>query len=309
MTRLFRGAAPALVTPFTDDNRVDHDAFRALIDRQIEAGTPAIVVLGTTGENATVSPVERQHLVDTAIAHVNGRLKVIVGTGNNSTEESIAFSRQAAAQGADGLLVVGPYYNKPPQAGFRAHVAAIADATPCPIILYNVPGRTGFDAHADTTLSLAETVPSVVGVKEASGNLARVADLIAHRPDGFGVYSGDDELTLFFLALGADGVISVVSNVAPCMTNALVGAALQGRSDQARALHFAMLEGMRACFLETNPIPVKAALARSRWIRPGLRLPLVPMSAQRETVVLEAFADLQDLEAKQQVFTQSLQYA
>ena len=289
---LFRGTAPALVTPFTADGDVDEAAFCRLIDRQIDGGVEALVVLGTTGENATIWPDERRRLVDLALEYTNKRVPVIIGTGNNSTSESIVFSKEAAASGADGLLVVGPYYNKPTQAGFHAHVAAIAEATACPIILYNVPGRTSFNASAETTLRIAEAISTVVGVKEASGDLAQISDILAHRPDHLAVYAGDDEMGLPMATLGADGVISVVSNVVPGLFSDLVRAGLHGDFENARALHFRLLPAMRACFFETNPIPAKTMLAAMGLINPTLRLPLVPMTEANRQRMLAAFGDL-----------------
>ena len=292
MTMLFRGTAPALVTPFTADGDIDEMAMRRLIDRQIEGGVEGLVVLGTTGENATIWPDERRRLVDLALAHTNGRVPVIIGTGNNSTSESIVFSKEAAAAGADGLLVVGPYYNKPPQDGFYAHVAAIAETTDCPIILYNVPSRTGFNARAETTLRIAEDIPSVAAVKEASGDLAQISDILAHRPDHLAVYAGDDEMTLPMVLLGADGVISVISNILPRRFSDMVRAALAGTFDEARRLHFDLLPAMRACFFETNPIPAKTLLAAMGLIEPTLRLPLIPMTnPTTRQRVFEAFGD------------------
>ena len=252
----------------------------------------ALVVLGTTGENATIWPDERRRLVDLALEYTNKRVPVIIGTGNNSTGESIVFSKEATASGADGLLVVGPYYNKPTQAGFHAHVAAIAEATDCPIILYNVPGRTSFNATAETTLRIAEAVPTVVGVKEASGDLAQISDILAHRPDHLAVYAGDDEMGLPLATLGADGVISVVSNVVPGLFSDLARAGLNGDFEKARALHFRLLPAMRACFFETNPIPAKTMLGAMGLINPALRLPLVPMTDANRQRMLAAFGDL-----------------
>lgn len=289
---VFRGTAPALVTPFGTDGGVDGAALRILLDRQVAAGADAVVILGTTGENATIWPRERERLVELAIAHIGGRIPVIVGTGNNSTAESIEFSRQAAAAGADGLLIVGPYYNKPTQAGFEAHVAAIAEAADCPIILYNVPGRTSLNVMAETTLAIADAIPQVVGVKEASGDLGQITDILAHRPEGLAVYAGDDEMAFPLAALGADGVISVLSNVLPHAMGRLVRAALAGSYAEARGRHFRLVPAMRACFLETNPVPVKAMLAHLGVIGPGLRLPLVPMTDGARTRMLEAFGDL-----------------
>ena len=221
----FRGVAPALVTPFTSDDEIDEQAFCDLIERQIDGGVSGLVVLGTTGENPTITREERRQLVDLAVETADGRVPVIVGTGTNNTDESVRFSQEAVAAGADGLLVVGPYYNKPPQEGFVAHVETIAAAADAPIILYNVPGRTGFNVEAETTLHLAEEVAPVVGVKEASGDLEQIGDILQHRPEGFAVYSGDDEMTLPLMAMGGDGVVSVVANALPEQTSAMVAAA------------------------------------------------------------------------------------
>jgi 4-hydroxy-tetrahydrodipicolinate synthase len=286
---LFRGTAPALVTPFLENGDFDEAAFRRLIDRQIAAGVEGLVVLGTTGESATIWPDERRRIVDVAIEHVGGRLPVIIGTGNNATSESIMFSKEATASGADGLLIVGPYYNKPTQAGFRAHVAAIADAAPTPIICYNVPGRTSFNCTAETMLQIAEEVPSVVGVKEASGDLGQISDILAHRPERLAVYAGDDEITLPLLALGGDGVISVIANAVPRTFGEMVRVGLAGQFEQAREMHFELLEAMRACFYETNPVPIKTVLAEAGLITLTLRLPLVAMEEANRRRVVQAF--------------------
>jgi len=294
---LFRGVAPALVTPFTSEDTIDEAAFRRLINRQIDGGVSGLVVLGTTGENPTITKAERRRIVDAAVETADGRVPVIVGTGTNNTDESVAFSEAAVDAGADGLLVVGPYYNKPSQDGFAAHVKTIADAADAPIILYNVPGRTRFNIAPETALHLAEAVPSVVGIKEASGEVEQLSDLLAHRPDGFGVYSGDDEMTLPLVAMGGDGVVSVLSNALPDPFCELVGAALDGDLDTARDLHTALLPAMRACFLETNPVPIKDVCAALGWMEPHVRLPLVPMD-ERSPVrqrVLSAFDDFIDV--------------
>jgi len=288
---LFRGAAPALVTPFTDTDRIDHDAFCRLIDAQIEGGVAALVVLGTTGENPTVSHEERRALVDTAVSHTDGRVPVIVGTGTNDTRESIRFSEEAVEAGADGLLVVGPYYNKPSQRSFSAHVQAIAEATHAPIILYNVPGRTSFNIDAETTIALARTVEEVVGVKEASGDLAQISDILGARPEGFAVYAGDDEMAFPLCALGGDGCVSVISNVEPAAFASLIDTALAGDLEAARARHFDLLPAMRACFFETNPVPVKAVLAADGVMTPHVRLPLLAMEEGSDVheEIMEAF--------------------
>ena len=298
----FSGTAPALITPFTADNQVDEAALRRVIDFQIDPsagsgqvaageyeGVDALVVLGTTGENPTVSVEERQRIVVVAIEHVAGRIPVVVGTGTNDTAQSVEFSKQAADAGADALLVVGPYYNKPTPDGVAGHFAAIADATDCPIILYNVPGRTGSNLTAETQLRVAEEIPSVVATKEASGDLNQIADIIAHRPEGFAVYSGDDDLTLPMLVLGADGLISVCANAIPGATSELVRRGLAGDFEGARALHYELLGAMRASFYESNPGPIKAVMAEMGLIEPHVRLPLVPVTEKTRTQVLAAY--------------------
>ena len=288
---LFRGVAPALVTPFTASDEVDLDAFKRLIEAQIDGGVAGLVVLGTTGENPTVTHEERRNLVAAAVKQAGGRVPVIVGTGTNDTRESITFSKEAMDAGADALLVVGPYYNKPSQAGFTAHVQAIAEATGAPIILYNVPGRTSFNITAETTLTLAHEVDEVVGMKEASGDLAQISDILAGRPDGFAVYAGDDEISLPLCALGGDGCVSVISNAEPTAFSSMVGAALEGDLDRARAEHFKLLPAMRACFYETNPVPVKVVLAADGVMTPHVRLPLVALddSSTTHDRILKAF--------------------
>lgn len=289
---LFRGVAPALVTPFTSDDEIDLPAFRRLIDIQIDGGVSALVVLGTTGENPTVPPGERRRLVDAAVSHTDGRVPVIIGTGTNDTAESVAFSREAVDAGADGLLVVGPYYNKPSQAGFAGHVAAIAEGADAPIILYNVPGRTSFNITADTVLRLAEEVPQVMGVKEASGDLAQITDILAGRPDDLAVYAGDDEMAFPTIALGGDGCVSVIANALPAAYSRLVQAALDGDLAAARKQHLTLLPAMRACFLETNPVPIKTVCADMGWMEETFRLPIAPFSddAPAREKVLDIFA-------------------
>lgn len=289
---LFRGTAPALVTPFTADDEVDEDAFRRLIDRQVEGGVEGLVVLGTTGENPTITRYERRLLIDVALEQADDRVPVIVGTGTNSTEESVTFSVEAEQAGADGLLVVGPYYNKPSQEGFRAHVEAIAEQTDRPIILYNVPGRTSFNILPETVLALAEDVPAVVGVKEASGDLAQISDILAHRPASLAVYAGDDEMAFPVVALGGDGVVSVISNAVPARYSAMVRAGLRGDLDAARKRHFELLPAMRACFFTTNPVPIKMVLAAQGYMEAHVRLPLTlpPAGAPVRQRVQDAFA-------------------
>jgi len=294
---LFRGTATALVTPFDEDGEFDDGAFRRLVAYQVDGGIDAIVVLGTTGENPTVNDMERERIVNTAVEAAAGAVPVIVGAGTNDTATSVRYSKQADESGADGLLVVGPYYNKPSQRGFAAHVEAIAAATDLPIVLYNVPGRTGFRAAADTVLMLAANVPSVVAIKEASGDLAHISDILVGRPEGFAVYSGDDELTLPLLALSADGVVSVISNVLPNQFGMLVRAGLAGDFELARRIHYDLLPVQRACFAATNPVPVKAMLANLGFMADRVRLPLVSLDPVERVRVLEPLERLMSLNA------------
>ncbi|MGM0706106.1 MAG: 4-hydroxy-tetrahydrodipicolinate synthase, partial [Bacteroidota bacterium] len=255
------------------------------------------VVLGTTGENPTIPHEERRQLVRWAVDAADGRVPVVVGTGTNNTAQSITFSQEAEKTGADGLLVVGPYYNKPSQENFVAHTLAIAEATDLPIVLYNVPGRTSFNITAETTLRLATEVPQVVGMKEASGDLQQITDILAHRPSGFAVYAGDDEMALPVTLLGGDGVVSVISNVLPEAFASLTQAAIAGDVASAQQKHFELLEAMRACFYATNPVPVKTVLAALGTMEEYVRLPMEPLAPESPVRrrVLEAFAPYFDI--------------
>lgn len=288
--RLFRGTATALVTPFTADDQIDYRSLRTLIELQLSGDIDALVVLGTTGENPTISHDERRRLIDATIAIVDGRVPVIVGTGTNATATSVTFACEAAAAGATGQLVVAPYYNKPTQDGFIAHVSAIADATDLPIILYNVPGRTGLNITPETVVTLANRIPSVAAIKEASGNLGQISDILVNRPTDFAVYSGDDELALAVGLLGGDGCISVISNALPNEFSRLVRNAMDGNVVEARTQHFNLLAAMRSCFAETNPIPIKAVLEQMHVIEARVRLPLTPLGPDAATTVHNAFA-------------------
>jgi 4-hydroxy-tetrahydrodipicolinate synthase len=275
-TRLV-GCGTALVTPFTASSAIDERALRGFVDWQIDEGIDFVVPCGSTGEAATMTPAEHRRVVEITVEQVRGRVPVVAGAGSNDTQKAIGLSREMQEVGATHLLHVSPMYNKPPQRGIIAHFRAIADATSLPIVVYNVPGRTGSNVEAATSLELA-THPRIVSVKEASGNLAQITDVIAGRPSGFTVLSGDDELTLPILALGGDGLISVVSNVVPRAMTELVRAGRDGKLDAARALHFKLLPWMRAAFVESNPVPVKAALAMMGKMENVLRSPLVPLA-------------------------------
>ncbi|HEY8515205.1 MAG TPA: 4-hydroxy-tetrahydrodipicolinate synthase [Candidatus Binatia bacterium] len=271
-----RGSIVALATPFKD-GAIDYPALEALVEWQIASGQKALVPCGSTGESATLTHDEHIEVVEAVIKVAAGRVPVIAGTGSNSTAEAIRLTREAERAGAAGALLISPYYNKPTQDGIVEHYRAVANATGIPLIVYNIPGRTGSTIEPHTLARLAE-IPRIVGVKEATGSLDRVIDTIAACGKDFAVISGEDSLTLATIAMGGVGVISAVANVIPAEMARLTDAALAGRWDEARQIHYQVLPIMRACFLETNPIPVKAALAMLGRCRDELRLPLLPMS-------------------------------
>jgi len=277
-TLLFRGTGTALVTPFRKDGGVDEVVLRELVDRQIKAGVEALVPVGSTGEGATLSEEEQAHVIEAVVEQAHGRVPVIAGASSNATSRAVALAKEAKHRGADAILTVAPFYNKPTQEGLYQHFSAIADAVEMPIVVYNVPGRTASNIEAATQLRLAEEIPYVAGVKEASGNLAQIMEVLHHRPAGFGVWSGDDNLTLPLVALGADGIISVVSNEVPKEFGDMVRAALKGKYEKARGLHFRLLHLMNVNFIESNPIPVKAAMAKMDLLEEVYRLPLTPPS-------------------------------
>jgi 4-hydroxy-tetrahydrodipicolinate synthase len=278
------GCGTALATPFTAGGAIDERALRGFVDWQIDEGIDFVVPCGSTGEAATMTLAEHRRVVEITVEQTKGRVPVVAGAGSNDTVKAIELSRVMRELGATHLLHVSPMYNKPPQRGIAAHFVAIADSTDLPIVVYNVPGRTGSNVEAATTLQLARH-PRIVSVKEASGNLAQISDCITGKPDGFTVLSGDDELTLSVLALGGDGLISVVSNVVPKLMTELVRLGRAGKLDEAREIHQRLLPWMRAAFIESNPIPVKAALAMMGKFANVLRLPLVPMSDVHEAAV------------------------
>lgn len=283
--QIFRGTGTALVTPFIEGGgAIDFPALDKLIERQIAAGVEALVPLGSTGEGATLDHEEKLSIVDFVMERARGRVKVVAGSGTNDTITTVQLTREIAALGVDAVLVVSPYYNKPTPDGLMKHYASIANAVPTPIILYNVPGRTGSNMSAETTLRLAE-IPSVVGIKEASGNVEQAMEIIRNRPEGFQVLSGEDTLTVPIVACGGDGVIAVIANEVPKLYGDMTRAALAGDYTRARELQYQLLPLMKANFLESNPIPVKAALAMMGLILEELRLPLTPISAKhRDTL-------------------------
>jgi 4-hydroxy-tetrahydrodipicolinate synthase len=279
-TLLFRGTATALVTPFKKDGSVDESTLRDLVDRQISGKVEALVPVGSTGEGATLSPDEQGAVIGMVVDQTRGRVPVIAGAGSNATSTAVALARRAKESGADAILSVAPFYNKPTQNGIYEHFSRIADAVEMPIVVYNVPGRTASNIEARTALRLAEEISFIVGVKEASGNITQVTEILHHRPRGFGVWSGDDNLTLPLVALGADGVISVVSNEVPRLFSDMVRSCLRGKTEKAREIHFQLNDLMTANFLEPNPIPVKAALAMMNLMEENVRMPLTPISPE-----------------------------
>jgi len=273
----FQGTGTALVTPLKKDGSLDEKSLRRLVDFQIKNGVEALIPVGTTGESPTLTYKEHYRVFDIVIDQANGRAKIFAGTGSNSTDEAIEQSKHAKKAGADAALVVGPYYNKPTQDGYFQHYRAIADAVDIPIIVYNVPGRTGGNIDAFTILKMAAEIPAIMAVKEASGNMAQIMEIARNKPRGFSLLSGDDALTLPMMSLGGDGCISVVANETPKDFSDMVRFCLKGQWDLALSLHNKLLPLMNINFIEANPIPVKAALAMMGLIEEVYRLPLVPI--------------------------------
>lgn len=289
MTAPLRGAITALITPVTADGKVDERALGALVDWQVAEGIHGLVPVGSTGEAVTLTLGERECIVRITVERVAGRIPVIAGAGSNDTASAIQWSQALAAAGATHLLHVSPMYNKPPQRGILAHFRAVADQSPVPIVVYNVPGRTGSNVLPETTLALAEH-ENICAVKEASGNLGQIDEIIRNRPAGFAVLSGDDGLTLGVMASGGEGVISVISNAVPRACAQLVDAAARGDFSIARAIHDRLAPLVDAAFVESNPLPIKAALALMGRCGNHLRLPLVPMDPKHEAALRAALA-------------------
>jgi len=284
---MIKGSLVAIVTPMLEDGGLDIARFKSLIDFHIAEGTDGIVVVGTTGESPTVNFDEHKELIRVAVEHARGRVPIVAGTGGNSTAEAIELTESAKKAGAHSCLSVVPYYNKPTQEGLYRHFRAIAEAVDIPLILYNVPGRTVADIANDTTLRLVQ-VPNIVGIKDATGNLERGADLLRRAPREFAVYSGDDATGIALMWLGGHGVISVTANVAPRLMHEMCVAAIGGDVVRSREIHFRLLGLHTKLFVEANPIPVKWACQQLGLIEGGLRLPLTPLSAQFHEVVRDA---------------------
>ena len=288
-----RGCGTALVTPFDAEGRLDEPAIRALVDWQIEEGVHFLVPCGSTGEAATLSQEEHLRVVSIVAEQTEGRVPVIAGAGGNDTREAVELTCRVEEAGATHVLHVVPAYNRPPQRGLIEHFTTLADAATRPLVLYNVPGRTACNMEAETTLELAEH-PNIVSVKEASGNADQVSEIIRHRPEGFTVLSGDDSLTLPLMALGAEGVISVISNAVPAAMARLVNAFDAGDHAHAKDLHYRMLPLMRDAFVESNPMPIKFALAHLGRIQDVLRLPLVTLADEYRSAVVAALNHVGD---------------
>ncbi len=284
------GCGTAMLTPFKD-GYVDYDAFAALTRRQVEAGVDFLVPLGTTGETPCLADEEKVKVLVTVKENAAG-LPVTVGGGSNNPKATVENIRLLEKYGADAFLVVVPYYNKPTQEGQYLYFKAIAESTDKPIVIYNVPSRSGANMNSETTLRLAGDFENIVAVKEASSNYRQISEILRCRPEGFSVLSGNDEETLSLMATGADGIISVASNVAPKEMSALVKAMQKGDLASAREMHYRLMPLFKACFVESNPIPAKAAMAQLGLMRNELRLPLVPASAQTEELLKNVLKDL-----------------
>jgi 4-hydroxy-tetrahydrodipicolinate synthase len=292
MTSSFAGAGVALITPFTDEGALDEPALRRLVQRQVAGGIDVLVPCGTTGESVTLTAEEQERVIAIAVEEAAGKVPVLAGAGSNDTRTAIERARATAAVGAQGVLSVAPYYNKPTPEGFYRHFAAIADAIPVPVVVYNVPGRTGSNIDSKTLLRLAAH-PNIRAVKEASGNLGQIMDVLRERPEGFLVLSGDDAFTLAMMALGAEGVISVAANQVPRVMHDLVAACARGDFGGARRLHNRHLSLMNLNFVESNPIPVKASLALMGLCRESFRLPLCPPKDSTRDALRTALRELE----------------
>lgn len=288
---MFAGTYTALITPFRD-GKVDYDSFRRLIEAQIAGGVDGVVPVGTTGESPTLSHDEHRDVIKAAVEIAAGRVKVMGGTGSNSTDEAIGLTQDAEKAGADGALIVAPYYNKPSPEGLYHHFRAIAASTNLPIILYSIPGRCGIEIGVPVVQRLARDCPNIVAIKEAGGSVERVSQLRQALPESFDILSGDDSLTLPFISVGAVGVISVASNVAPGPVSELVRTARDGQMSRAGQLHHRLYPLFKNLFIESNPAPAKFALSLTMGFSPELRLPLVEMTEDNRQILRSTLADL-----------------
>ena len=291
MSRQFRGVYTALITPFTKEGNIDEEAFRKIIENQITSGIDGLVPCGTTGESPTLSHEEHDRVIELTIEYAAGRVPVIAGTGSNSTAEAIRLSKHAQEAGASALLLVNPYYNKPTQKGLYLHFKTIAEAVKIPCIVYNIKGRSAVNVETDTLVKIMEAESNILGVKEASGDLNQMKDVIAKRRDDFSVLSGDDNMTLNLVEAGGDGVVSVASNIIPKRMVEFIHSALDGEIDAARREEEALMPLFKAMFLETNPIPIKTAMAMQGWCEEGFRLPMCRFSDEAHRGTLRKLLD------------------
>lgn len=289
---MFRGTGTALITPFNNDLSVDYDSLKKIIDQQLKSGVDALIVLGTTGESPVISDDERRKIINTVQEEVNGKIPVIVGTGTNSTTHVVELNKMAEELSVDGLLIVNPYYNKGTQKSLIEHYGYISERTNLPIILYNVPSRTGMNILPDTAIRIFDSCKNVIGIKEASGNISQIAELIASKPDDFKVFSGNDDQTLAIIALGGEGVVSVFSNPYPHLMKKLTDASLHANIKEAQNLNNRFNDMMNKLFIEASPSPVKYVMSRLGYCKNVLRLPLSRLTEKNEPVLDESMNNL-----------------
>ncbi len=292
--REIRGCGTALITPFDDHYEVDYQSFRALVSRQLYAGIDFLVPLGTTGETPCLEDEEKEIILETVIELNNGQVPVVAGAGSNSTKKVISNISRLSKYKPDAFLVVVPYYNKPTQEGIWLHFKAVSESTSLPLILYNIPGRTGTNMTVETTLRLAE-LDNIVAVKEASGNYEQISEIIRLAPTGFSVFSGNDDVTFPLMCTGAKGVISVASNIAPSPIVKMTRLLSAGRTEEAAVLHHRLMPLFKACFVESNPIAVKSALALKGLIKNRLRLPLTSSTMQTDRLMESTLKEIENL--------------
>jgi len=295
---IFRGVHTALITPFTSTGAVDIGAFKRLVEFQIESGIDGLVPCGTTGESSTLSHDEHDRVIALTVEYAAGRVPVIAGTGSNATIEAIQLSQHAEQSGVDAVLVVNPYYVKPTQKGLYLHFKAVAESVSIPCIVYNIQGRTGVNVENETLLRLMNENPNIVGVKEASGSLEQMKNLLGLRREQFVVLCGDDNMTVDLIEAGGNGVVSVAANLIPRQMKAMVHSALDGNLVRAREIETQLMPFFKACFIETNPIPIKTAMAMKKWCKEEFRLPMCSLSRDEHyTVIREAMEALDIQEA------------
>jgi 4-hydroxy-tetrahydrodipicolinate synthase len=289
---MFKGVFTAIVTPFNEDESVDEESLKKLIDFNIENGVAGIVPCGTTGESPTLNDEEQKRVIELTVQHVNGRVPVIAGTGSNCTKHAIEMTKYAEEVGADGALLVNPYYNKPTQEGLYRHFKAIADSVKISCVVYNIKGRTGVNVETPTLMRLANDCKNIVAVKEASGSIEQIKEVISQRPEGFSVLSGDDNITLELIKAGGDGVISVASNLVPDKMSRMVKLALEGNFDEAEKINAELSRLFEAEFIETNPIPIKYMLSLKGMCKEVYRLPMCELSDEHKQEVKKLLQDM-----------------